>query len=229
MKIITFELLELPQSLINHNRISDNKCDGLKIIRIGKSAAKKLDKFQKFLYNIKKGKTKKKRKMERRIHDFLPEIKDYYTITSDGKIYSDNSGLMKTRNKPGTEYQIISFSTVDNNKKTFRVHRLVLLAFKPVENSQNLEVNHKDGNKKNNSLDNLEWCNDSENQIHAFKLGLQKPRRGEKSNFSKLSINDIEKIFKLREKGLTQKEIAEIIGCTRSNISYILNKKTWQV
>ena len=167
--------------------------------------------------------------MERRIHDFLPEIKDYYTITSDGKIYSDNSGLMKTRNKPGTEYQIINFSTVDNNKKTFRVHRLVLLAFKPVENSQNLKVNHKDGNKKNNSLDNLEWCNDSENQIHAFKLGLQKPRRGEKSNFSKLSINDIEKIFKLREKDLTQKEIAEIVGCTRSNISYILNKKTWQV
>ena len=55
--------------------------------------------------------------MERRIHDFLPEIKDYYTITSEGKIYSDNSGLMKTRNKPGTEYQIINFSTVDNNKK----------------------------------------------------------------------------------------------------------------
>ena len=62
MKIITFELLGLPQSLINHNRISDNKCDGLKIIRIGKSAAKKLDKFQKFLYNIKKGKTKKRKK-----------------------------------------------------------------------------------------------------------------------------------------------------------------------
>jgi hypothetical protein len=43
-------------------------------------------------------------KMERRIHDFLPEIKDYYTITDEGKVYSDNSGLMKTRNRPGAEY-----------------------------------------------------------------------------------------------------------------------------
>jgi hypothetical protein len=40
----------------------------------------------------------------RRIHEFLPQIKDYYTITSDGEVYSDNSGLMKTRNRAGTEY-----------------------------------------------------------------------------------------------------------------------------
>ena len=44
----------------------------------------------------------------KRIHDFLPEIKEYYVITSDGEIYSDNSGLMKTRNKGNTDYQIIN-------------------------------------------------------------------------------------------------------------------------
>lgn len=47
--------------------------------------------------------------MERRIAEFLPEIKDYYTITDEGKVYSDNSGLMKTRNKGSTQYQIINF------------------------------------------------------------------------------------------------------------------------
>lgn len=41
---------------------------------------------------------------EKRIHNFLPEIKDYYTITSLGEIYSDNSGKMKTRNKGNTDY-----------------------------------------------------------------------------------------------------------------------------
>ncbi len=167
--------------------------------------------------------------MEKRIHDFLPEIKDYYTITSDGEVYSDNSGKMKTRNKPGTKYQIINFSTIDGKKKTFRLHRLVMLAFNPIENSKDLEVNHKDGNKLNNKLSNLEWCTSSENQQHAFKNGLQKPRRGLRSNFSKLNNEDIEKIFNLRKDGLTQQAIADIIGCTRSNISYILNKKTWQV
>ena len=101
--------------------------------------------------------------MEKRIHDFLPEIKDYYTILDNWEIYSDNSGLMKTRDRPGTDYQIINFSTVEGKKRTFRVHRLVMMAFAPVDNMESLEVNHKDGNKRNNSLSNLEWCTSSEN------------------------------------------------------------------
>lgn len=87
---------------------------------------------------------------------------------------------MKTRNRAGTEYQIINFSLINGKKKTYRAHRLVLMAFKPVDNMENLEVNHIDGNKKNNKLENLEWCTSSENQIHAFKTGLNKARQGEK-------------------------------------------------
>lgn len=136
---------------------------------------------------------------------------------------------MKTRNKGQTEYQIINFQTVNNTKKTYRAHRLVLMAFKPVENMDNLEVNHIDGDKKNNRLDNLEWCTSSENQQHAFSIGLNKGKRGKRSNFAKLKDEDIKRIFELRAQGLTQQEIGEIIGCTRSNISYILNNKTWQV
>lgn len=166
--------------------------------------------------------------MEKRIHDFIPEIKDYYTITSDGLIYSDNSGLMKTRNRAGTNYQIINLSKLDGSKRTFRVHRLVMMAFNPVENMDELEVNHIDGNKKNNKLENLEWCTASENQIHAFKTGLNKSRRGEESNFSKLTNDDVKKVFELREKGFLQREIAEIVGCTKSNISCILRGKSWK-
>ena len=166
--------------------------------------------------------------MEKRIHDFIPEIKDYYTITSDGLIYSDNSGLMKTRNRAGTNYQIINLSKLDGSKRTFRVHRLVMMAFNPVENMDELEVNHIDGNKKNNKLENLEWRTASENQIHAFKTGLNKSRRGEESNFSKLTNDDVKKVFELREKGFLQREIAEIVGCTKSNISCILRGKSWK-
>lgn len=136
---------------------------------------------------------------------------------------------MKTRNRAGTNYQIINFQMVNNTKKTFRLHRLVLMAFKPVENMESLEVNHIDGDKTNNKLENLEWCTASENQRHAFDTGLQKPRRGSASNFAKLTEEDIKEIFKLREQGLLQREIAERVGCTSSNISYILKKKTWQV
>jgi hypothetical protein len=167
--------------------------------------------------------------MEKRINEFLPEIRDLYTITDKGEVYSDITGLMKTRNKGNTEYQIINFMRNNGKKKTYRLHRLVLMAFKPIANPEDMEVNHIDGNKKNNCLSNLEWCTSSENQIHAFKNGLQKARRGEKSNFSKLSSDDIKTIYRLRGQGYTQQEIANEIGCTRSNISYILSDKTWQV
>lgn len=65
---------------------------------------------------------------ERRISEFL-DVKDYYTINENGEIYSDNSGLMKTRNKGKTNYQIINFQMNDKRKQTFMVHRLVLMAF----------------------------------------------------------------------------------------------------
>lgn len=166
--------------------------------------------------------------MEKRINDFLPNIKDLYTINDDGEIFSDISGKMKTRNKGNTEYQIINFMTQEGKKKTYRVHRLVMMAFKPIQNMDKLEVNHIDGDKKNNALKNLEWCSSSENQKHAFQTGLQQARKGEKSNLSKLTQTDVDKIFELKKQGWLQKDIANQFGCTRSNISYILNHKTWQ-
>lgn len=66
---------------------------------------------------------------------------------------------------------------VDLNSKSFRIHRLVALAFIP--NPENKpQVNHIDGNKCNNNVSNLEWCTNSENQLHAFKHNLQKPHKG---------------------------------------------------
>jgi hypothetical protein len=60
----------------------------------------------------------------------------------------------------------------DGLHKTHSVHRLVLMAFKGLCVEKN-QVNHRDGNKSNNHIENLEWCTGSENILHAQKTGLK--------------------------------------------------------
>ena len=68
---------------------------------------------------------------------------------------------------------------VDIDKRNRAIHRLVAEAFLPAEAGKK-EINHKDGDKHNNRVDNLEWCNRSENVKHAYESGLKaNPLRGD--------------------------------------------------
>ena len=62
-------------------------------------------------------------------------------------------------------YNIVR-TTENGNTNYYQVHRAVLMTFSPIEDMENLQVNHKDGNKSNNCLDNLEWCTCKENIHH---------------------------------------------------------------
>lgn len=77
--------------------------------------------------------------------------------------------------KPSVNYKGYEMVYLSKNgsDKMFFVHRLVATAFIANNNIQkNTQVNHKDGNKRNNRTENLEWCDNSYNQIHAYKMGL---------------------------------------------------------
>lgn len=72
---------------------------------------------------------------------------------------------------PKYAYAHVSLNNPDGTQKRVRVHRLVAEAFIP--NPNNLpQVNHKDGNKANNNVENLEWCTIRDNLLHSFRTGL---------------------------------------------------------
>lgn len=81
-------------------------------------------------------------------------------------------------------------------RTNFNVHRLVALAFIPNLESKR-DVNHINGKKKDNRVDNLEWATPSENNSHAFKTKLRIPPVGEKAHMSKISDADVEELIQI--------------------------------
>ena len=105
---------------------------------------------------------------------------DRYVHTSNGKIYHVAGKVLKAQvDKKG--YSIVRL-TKDGKGLTKKVHRLVAIAF--ILNSNNLpEVNHKDENKENNTVDNLEWCDSKyNNNFGTKKQRISKALKGRTNN-----------------------------------------------
>lgn len=95
-----------------------------------------------------------------------------YNVYEDGEIYSNKSNRFLKPEITKFGYKQVSLS-INGVMKRYRVHRLVALLFLDVpENYEELVVNHKDGNKLNNSYTNLEWCTYDYNNYHARVTGL---------------------------------------------------------
>lgn len=80
--------------------------------------------------------------------------------------------ILKPSSCSNNGYKIVTLSLF-GKQKYFTIHKLVCIHFLENKNN-NKTINHKDGNKLNNHFENLEWCTNSENSLHAFKMGLQK-------------------------------------------------------
>ena len=118
----------------------------------------------------------------------------------------------------------------DNIGKEYRIHRLVALAFIP--NPENkLEVNHIDGKKQNNCVDNLEWNTRSENIKHAFAHDLKKIRNSENSHLSKLTkvqVAQIRKEYIPYDKNFSTYALAQRYGVSAGTINSIVHNKTYK-
>ena len=115
----------------------------------------------------------------------------------------------------------------DGVRKYKLVHRLVAQTFIP--NKENKpQINHIDGNKLNNNVDNLEWCTQSENMKHAYKLGLQKPLYA-KNNPRAKRVKQYNLNKELIKEYYGVKEASRINGLNPRDISKCCQKKRKQV
>ena len=103
------------------------------------------------------------------------------------------------------------------------VHRLVLSVFSPYHAPDQTDVNHKDGNKGNNNIENLEWCTRSENNFHAYDNGLH--AYGENHPQSKYSFETIEEIKGMASNGERICDISRKMNISHQYVSGIVRGK----
>lgn len=163
-----------------------------------------------------KTKTELSRKIDKLFDIAFPELVEgielpnlsKYRIRKNGDIYSKYEAkvLKPANNKKG--YLQVSLMQDDGQTKSLLVHRLVAMAFLTASEDGD-QVNHIDGNKKNNDVSNLEWCTGSGNLIHAVSTGLYKTKQRECA----VSLDGIE--------WTEYKSFAEAsreLGCNKSNL-----------
>lgn len=148
-----------------------------------------------------------------------------YTINQKGEVNSYKSGsAYKIKHRISRSgYPKVTLW----DKKPFDqfIHRLVAEHFVPnIENKRC--VNHIDGNKHNNVVENLEWVTDTQNQIHAYRTGLQPNRKGENQPRAKLNNSKVLEIRK-RRKHETGVSLAKEYGVSENTIRNIYYKRAW--
>lgn len=166
----------------------------------------------------------------REVFEDLKGYEESYQISDQGRIFTkrrlDGNRIIYGRELHPliTKDGYLKVRLTKNSVATgYYIHRLVAKQF--IENPYNLpEVNHRDGNKFNNKVSNLEWCSKQDNMKHAAKHSLI--QHGAARPSAKLTEEQVLEIYKL--KGImAAKEIGAYYGVSKNTINLILRGKKW--
>jgi hypothetical protein len=152
---------------------------------------------------------------------WVPRYRGLYEVSNTGRVRGIKRGRILNQGISSAGYLIVGLSK-NNKRKTTLVHRIVLEAF---TTRRKKPVNHKDGNKLNNRVDNLEYTTPKKNQIHAVEKGLI--RSGEKSHRSILTEKQVISIV-TKESCSSNASLGRKYGVHESNISKIRRGLSWK-
>ena len=170
----------------------------------------------------------------------LYEISSFGNIRSlDRKITMKNKwggcttfirkGKVLKNKKKSTGYNFVCLSK-NNIKRYYHVHRLVAQAFIPNPNTLP-QVNHKDGNKDNNNVNNLEWCTSHQNLLHASKMGLSSPksniRNSKKAKLTEEKVKWLRTHYKKYDKEFGISALSKKFNISRGHLSNVIKLKYW--
>lgn len=173
--------------------------------------------------------------MEKEINNFPG-----YTVDDKGRVFSNQRRYTTKNNISGAKPRRIELkqgkfwtgykrvTLIDSTGKTHTkaVHRLVATTLIP-NPEKKPQVNHIDGNKQNNNVDNLEWVTRQENRNHATENKLWEPQYGSQSHFAKINENDVSNIITEMIAGKPNSDIANKYGLHDRYVSLIRHKKRW--
>lgn len=170
-----------------------------------------------------------------------------YEVSNLGRVRNIKTNKFLIQ-KNDRDYRSVALTYKPGFRKSFRVHRLVALSF--IDNPENKpQINHRDGIKSNNNVDNLEWSTASENMLHAYSIGLMKKPIGhmkgkkhseetkekirmqligEKNPNSKLKSKDAIEIRRLYKNGYKRKQLEILYNVGQSCIYRITKNLTYK-
>ena len=162
----------------------------------------------------------------------LTDIQPWYYVSNYGRIYSKLYDCIIRDRLIGHGYKIVTLRTIYNNPIDCLIHRIEMITFNPIPNYKDMQVNHKDGNKLNNRLYNLEWCTCLENIHHAIINNIYN-NIGENNVCAVFTNEQVHIICKCLEMNYSFKAICNILNIeyndkTISRINQIKRHKNWK-
>jgi len=152
----------------------------------------------------------------------IPGMDGLYAVTEDGRVWSYPKPLSGALEGKGyTKGKWLKLTNCRGYRcvrlgagRMGLAHRLVALTYLGAPSVQAPHVNHKNGNKADNRVENLEWCSQADNNRHAWRTGLITPARG-------ISPNQVPEVLKMLESGISQTKVALRFGVGKSTIGRV--------